>query len=166
MPCPVCRGTLGVIGSRNRIWKQTNGERYDLRIRRMRCERCQTIHHELPDFLIPYKHYDAPSIETVVHQKEHVMPVVGAETSTIARWNRWFSFWLTYAVNSLRAMTFRYFHQAPNPAPSLPGSSVLQLVGPLVGAEDGWLARLVRPLLNTHSWLHTRVAFLSHRRWK
>ncbi|WP_370640480.1 DUF6431 domain-containing protein [Salipaludibacillus sp. CUR1] len=158
----MCREKLNVIGSRNRIWKQMNGNRSNLRIRRLKCDDCLTIHHELPDILIPHKHYDAASIEAVVHPQNKIkdrLPV-GAESSTLSRWIRWFSLWLANAIRCLQAIMLRYFMQVPNPS-SPRDSSVLQLIGEFVGIEDGWLTRLVRPIVNTHSWLQTRFAYLS-----
>ena len=36
-------------------------------IRRLKCsnDKCRRLHNELPDFLCPYKHYDAGLIEDV-----------------------------------------------------------------------------------------------------
>ncbi|MGB4509265.1 MAG: DUF6431 domain-containing protein, partial [Syntrophomonadaceae bacterium] len=54
IPCPCCSGGLKVIGSRPRKCVNSVGERITLIIRRLRCVKCQRIHHELPDMLVPY----------------------------------------------------------------------------------------------------------------
>ena len=59
-------GILFVIGSRSRQSLCGDGTRRTLRIRRLRCEECRKIHHELPDFLVPYKRYTANVVEAVV----------------------------------------------------------------------------------------------------
>ena len=46
--------------------KWYNGEQKALYLRRLRCTRCKRLHNELPDFLVPHKHYAAEIIENVV----------------------------------------------------------------------------------------------------
>ena len=46
--------------------KWYNGEKKAFSIRRLRCARCNCLHNELPDILIPHKHYAAEIIENVV----------------------------------------------------------------------------------------------------
>ena len=53
VPCPCCGKVLYVIGSRRRVWYQSSGARSIMMIRRLRCESCSKIHHELPDKLVP-----------------------------------------------------------------------------------------------------------------
>ena len=43
-----------------------NGEKKTFSLRRMRCARCKRLHIELPDILVPNKHYAAELIENVV----------------------------------------------------------------------------------------------------
>jgi len=38
-------------------------------IRRLRCEICGKIHHELPDVLVPYKRYGADVVENAISGK-------------------------------------------------------------------------------------------------
>lgn len=87
MLCPCCRCTLKVIGSRKRKYINSLGEKITLIIRRLKCTNCKKIHHELPDILVPYKHYDSECIENVItglHKN-----TVAAEDSTIYRWKKW-----------------------------------------------------------------------------
>lgn len=156
IPCPCCQGHLGVIGSRRRRYIQSSGEKVTLVIRRMRCESCCKIHHELPNILVPYKRYDAASIEETVSQQN---PAVAADESTLFRLRQWFTSWSTYAVGCLTAIAHRF--NLPVPELSTPSQSPLQTIGRFVGDADGWLARVVRPIANTHLWVHTRSACLS-----
>ncbi|WP_335338494.1 DUF6431 domain-containing protein [Paenibacillus naphthalenovorans] len=55
-----------VVGSRKRISRNATGEVKVLSLRRLRCTGCCKIHHELPDFLVPYKRYESTCIEEVV----------------------------------------------------------------------------------------------------
>ncbi|WP_245736968.1 DUF6431 domain-containing protein [Salibacterium qingdaonense] len=161
LPCPVCRGTLRVIGSRNRIWKQADGSSPRLRLRRLRCQECSTVHHELPDLLIPHKHYDACCMEDTIAEQERDDSVVSAESSTMIRWKQGFSHWLRMVLLMLQTLLYRFGRQVPNSFLSPTGSSILSIVGPWVGVKKGWLVRLVQPLVNTHIYQHTRFAFLS-----
>lgn len=122
----------------------------------MRCEACRKIHHELPNILVPYKRYDVASIEEVVSQPN---PVVAADESTLLRLRQWFLDWSTYAAGCLAAVAHRF--NLPVEELSTPSQSPLQIIGRFVGDADGWLARVVRPIANTHLWIHTRSACLS-----
>ena len=64
--CPKCRGTLEYRDSRKRILKHEGGARDQLMIRRFRCCQCCSYHNELPDCLVPYKHYEAEVISGVI----------------------------------------------------------------------------------------------------
>ncbi|WP_302848190.1 DUF6431 domain-containing protein [Paenibacillus naphthalenovorans] len=54
------------MGSRKRISRNATGEVKVLSLRRLHCTGCCKIHHELPDFLVPYKRYESTCIEEVV----------------------------------------------------------------------------------------------------
>lgn len=64
--CPCCNGELHMRDHRYRIWKREGGEKRFIRIRRLQCTQCKRIHCELPDFLVPYKHYETEVIEGVL----------------------------------------------------------------------------------------------------
>ncbi|WP_429472508.1 DUF6431 domain-containing protein [Neobacillus sp. B4I6] len=57
---------MSVIGTRDRKSKERSGETRVYNIRRLRCDNCGSIHHELPDFLVPYKRYESNCIEMVL----------------------------------------------------------------------------------------------------
>lgn len=52
---------------RKRICKSYGGETKHLQIRRFKCP-CGSHHHELPDCLYPYKHYQVEVIENVLDE--------------------------------------------------------------------------------------------------
>lgn len=85
---PCCGGPLGIVGSRKRVWYKSSGEKAKLVIRRLYCEACSKIHHELPDLLVPYKRYDAESIERALSASVRID--VAADESTLLRWKCWF----------------------------------------------------------------------------
>jgi hypothetical protein len=155
--CPVCEHDLFVIGSRSRKGRKPTGEQVTYIIRRLRCKGCQRVHHELPDLLVPYKRYEAECLESVLTQGQ--TSDVAADESTLYRWGVWFAKCWKYWVKSLSTIAAR----TGNPVEplSVPSPSALQLIGHYVGQEVGWLARLVRPIVHSQLWLHTRFAFLS-----
>lgn len=57
--CPICGGTLRRIGMVKRIVRTDYGQTTWTRIRRMICQDCGVVHREIPDSLLPYKHYEA-----------------------------------------------------------------------------------------------------------
>jgi hypothetical protein len=62
---------------------QHSGKRLELIIRMLYCKAENKIHHELPDILVPYKRYDAESIEGVLFGEDSNEMAV--EESTIYR---------------------------------------------------------------------------------
>lgn len=91
--CPYCGGQLRYRDSRLRIRKHEGGHRDYLSIRRFRCAVCESYHNELPDVLLPYKHYGAEVISGVIdgivtpddHDSEDYPSI-----STMLSWLRWF----------------------------------------------------------------------------
>ena len=147
-PCPCCTGILNVKGSRKRAWYKSSGDKDKLVIRRLYCEICKKIHHELLDILVPYKRYDAESIEGVV--SEPARADVAADESTLSRWRNWFYVWAMYAVGCLQSISLRF--NLPVESSSKLPQSALQSLGSYVGDGTGWLSRVVRPIVNSHLW--------------
>lgn len=61
------------------------GEVRTFQLRRLKCRNCGTLHLELPDIFLPYKHYSREVINKAVGG---VLPDCPAENSTIYRWNK------------------------------------------------------------------------------
>lgn len=64
--CPLCGGELKYLGHVRRIMKTGSGYSKWIEVRRLRCTECGTIHRELPNSLLPYKHYSTNIINRVV----------------------------------------------------------------------------------------------------
>ncbi|MGI6450950.1 MAG: DUF6431 domain-containing protein [Desulfitobacteriia bacterium] len=159
IPCPCCGNDLKVIGSRKRKSKETGEETKILIIRRLRCKNCNRIHHELPDCLVPYKRYASLSIEQVLSEAQSP-PDLAADEVTLYRLKKWFRGILPHLLGGLRSIAIR-LSQDPVKEPSVLSQTVHQRIGHYVGNEPGWLARIVRPIVNANLWVHTRSAFLS-----
>lgn len=158
VPCPCCGGDLIVIGSRKRKYIKSSGEKCSLSIRRLRCQQCKQIHHELPDILVPYKRYDSESIEAVVTGSSKLS--VAADESTLARWRSWFQAHSTYFLGCLDSIAIRFLPHITSGDLGL-SRSILQKIWQHTNNTIGWLARVVRPIANVNLWVHTRSAFLS-----
>lgn len=109
--CPLCNGTLYYRDSRLRVRKKEGGKKEHLRIRRFRCGECHSYHNELPDCLVPYKHYETEVIAGVLD--EIVCPGdLDSEDypsfSTMLRWMRWFIGNLERIEKYLHTLTFHH----------------------------------------------------------
>ena len=155
--CPCCNGTLKSIGSRIRKCKDSLGNTIDLRIRRLRCKACDKIHHELPDLIIPYKRYDSKCIESVV-MDDKASPVP-ADNSTLLRWKAWFKESAHHFSGCLISIAIQIGKGSVED--SYDSMSLLQRFWQHVGDAEGWLARVVRPIVNSNNWVHTRSAFVT-----
>ena len=134
--CPVCGGGFLSIGSRKRGVVRGSGEKETLVIRRLRCKECGTIHHELPDIVIPYKRHCAETIERIVAGDS---AEVCCEESTIRRIRSWWSACRLYFESILASLREKYgtaFSERPAPR------------------------EIVRAIVNANLWIHTRSAFL------
>src|SRR5690606_35509664 len=157
--CPCCGGRLKIIGSRNRKAIERSGEVKVYNIRRMRCVSCDRIHHELPDFLVPYKRYESECIEAVLtNPSQHD---VAADESTIYRWFDWYRYYADYWLGCLVSIMIRTKEKTPLNFMSENSKSAPLKIGHLVGDAPRWLDRIVRPIVNMNLWIHTRSAFLS-----
>ena len=145
-----------MISSRRRKYVTSQGFQQVLVIRRLRCDRCDRIHHELPDILVPYKRYGREAIEPVVANEPALS--VAVDESTIMRWRQWFAERADYFVGCLESIRIRFGH-GPVEAPSDLSLSMLQRIWHYVGDAPAWLARVVRPIANTNQWVQTRSAF-------
>lgn len=160
IPSPCCGKSMSVIGTGNRKSKESSGETKVYNIRRLRCDHCCRIHHELPDFLIPYKRYEAECIESVLtNPSTHAVP---ADESTLYRWFVWFNHFVDYWIHCLKSIMLRTtLEKVPLNLTSANSETALLRIGRLVGNAPKWLRRIVRPIVNFNLWLHTRSAFLS-----
>lgn len=138
------------------MWIQREGAKNRLVIRRKQCETCNKIHHELPDLLVPYKHYDAESIEGALVDPE--CTDVAADESTLLRWRTWFAAWVVYAQGALTSLSMHF--DLPVVHSSMSSQSVLHVLGRFVGSAAGMLARAVRPIANSHAWVTDPVCLL------
>jgi len=63
--CPKCHGGLKLYDRRRRCVIDAEGTKHVYSLRRLRCTKCERLHTELPDFVVPYKRYSAEVIDKV-----------------------------------------------------------------------------------------------------
>lgn len=103
--------------------------------------------------MVPYKLHTSKTIENIVDKKESSVP---CEESTIYRIQLWFDEKKEYFCNSLRAVAVQLGYHLKSSALSL-----LHQIKDMVGNGSDWLKRLVRILVNSNSWVHTRSVFVT-----
>jgi ubiquitin C-terminal hydrolase len=81
--CPDCDEKMKIRDSRKRTVMDENGEKYIFSLRRFQCNRCKSIHLELPDCIIPNKRYSKDAINMVV---SGTCDYYTMDQSTIYRW--------------------------------------------------------------------------------
>ena len=79
-----------------------DGRKLHLVIRRLYCENCNRIHHELPDCLVPYKRHGAETIEKVISGCD--CREVPCENRTIQRIRAWWKALLPYFLSILNSL--------------------------------------------------------------
>ena len=82
--CPDCNGSMTVRGSVKRIVKDSDAIDYTFRLRRLRCLTCNKIHTEIPDLMLPHKHYSRKTIEQYLREKADC----AADNKTLYRWRK------------------------------------------------------------------------------
>ena len=93
--CPCCGSSLRYRDSRLRVRMKEGSKKQYIKIRRLRCSNpdCRRYHQELPDCIVPYKHYDSEVISGVLDgivQEEDLDTEDYPCVSTMLRWLTWF----------------------------------------------------------------------------
>ncbi|WP_262362270.1 DUF6431 domain-containing protein [Robertmurraya massiliosenegalensis] len=128
IPSPCCGKSMRVIDTRNRKSKEGSGKTKIYNIRRLRCGQCRRIHHEMPDFLVPYKRYESVLSNPSMHD-------VPADESIWFRWHKWFDSFVDYWINCFISIMLRTKQEMiPLNLTSTNLETALQRIGRLVGS--------------------------------
>lgn len=84
--CPCCNGKMKVRDTRKRKVIMSDGKEQIFCLRRLKCIECGSVHLEVPDLIIPYKHYAKQVIICAVLSES--LLDCPAEDSTIYRWKQ------------------------------------------------------------------------------
>lgn len=152
--CPICGSELTVSGSRRRGLVEESGEKKILKIRRLWCDRCSRLHHELPDIVVPYKRYGAEVIENILMDKPKDADDTPCELSTARRIKLWFFLLREYYESTMESI--RAYWKGDKEIAAV--TSRLLPLSEHHHFPAGWLKTLVRLLVNSNRWIHTRSA--------
>ena len=146
-PCHDCLGKLIKKGIRTRFITRTKKgateddyfpyEKICLLIQRRKCKSCGTIHHELPDFIVPYKRLSLEIVEGSIKQPEKPTLI---DEDTVKRLLAWWAMMAAYILRVAPSIKEKY------EATITPGKN---------------LAEIVRALAHSHLWPGTRIQLTS-----
>ena len=137
--------------SRLRFVIRENGDRETWIVRRLRCRSCGKLHTELPDFILPFKHYEAQTIQRTLDEEPDNS--CAADDATLRRWRQSFS----EASSSIIALLAAFYMKAANKtAPLFQFDNILCK---LRAGQKNWLTFVFRLLVNSGHRLRTRFAF-------
>jgi len=143
--CPICRTLLLRRGTRQRIRYKSEEEKEVLVIRRLYCEKCDRIHHELPDCLVPYKRYSADVIENIISNRVSISQAP-CPTDTVRRIRGWWNTVKVYFLHILQTLiekfgiSFSIQMDATNGVQSQ-------------GSAPPALREIVRAVANSNNWI-------------
>ena len=133
--CPFCDcSKLIKKGWRKRKLYMLIGTLMIFMIRRMKCKTCCKIHHVLPNIIVPYKRYDAETIEKII---EGNSCETCCEESTTNRIKAWWADMRLYILMVAPLIMEKYLIRVK---------------------LESKLTQTVRTLANTHFWPGTRSA--------
>ena len=137
--CPACDSSdLIRKGWRSRKLITLIGNLLLLFVQRVRCKGCGKIHHVLPDMIVPYKRYDAETIEAIIKGEPEKAPC-GLDETELYRIKAW---WIDMGIYILKKAT------------SISDKCQAQI------SPDSKLHVIVRTLVNAHLWPGTRSVLL------
>jgi len=128
---------------KKRIMRDHGGKTDHVMIRRLKCPHCQRLHNELPNILVPRKHYKAEVIENIVDEAVTTDDDIAEDfpcEATICRWKDWVRRNHTFIDGMLNALGI-----------SINGEGLMQgsLLEKLRGYGSGWLSFCLRPIYNS-----------------
>ena len=139
LPC-TCGGHLAFKEYIFRIVRKPGEDKEFVEIRVLYCVDCNTTHRELPDFLLPYKHYVAEAVEAAVDRKK-----ADCSERTVKRWRAWFKRIRSYLAAALLAALSAFDKVR---------LSALDPLETLRAAGSGWLSGAMRRYVNSGGTLH------------
>jgi len=151
LPCPTCGGSMVVHDTRERGVFRYEGDKEIYRLRRLSCRVCGKLHTELPDFILPFKHYDAQTIQATLEESPDNS--CAADESTMARWRRSFA----RAQEAIAALLVSYYMRLTENSASLFDAE--NIMARIKAGQKHWLSFVMRLLINSGHRPHTCFAF-------
>jgi len=138
--CPSCDSSdLIKKGWRSRKLITFIGSLLLLLVQRVRCKDCGKIHHVLPDIIVPYKRYDAETIESIIegNPEEALCELEEQEIYRIKTWWR------------------EMMHYILTKTTTIMSKCQIQI------SPKSKLTTIVRTLANAHLWPGTRSVLVA-----
>lgn len=145
--CPCCGNEIIYFGKKLRKYDDNSGKRKKIYINRCYCKKCNKIHHELIDILVPYKLKTSDVIEQCVDAKDPY-EITSCDSSTVYRIKRWFRNIKQDLTNRLISCLKQYPAIEESEIPSLQDNH----------RQKGWLKKTVLVLVNFFNWPPTHFA--------
>ncbi len=149
--CPVCDNVMKYRDSLLRHMKLEGQNRKNYMIRRLQCTHCGSLHRELPDCFVPYKHYGAEIISGAV---DGIVTSTDADSEdypcemTINRWKRWLAFNTNRINGYLRSIGFQVLGFSEELL-----KSTTSLLDDLRSSNPEWLETILRFIYNSGGFL-------------
>jgi hypothetical protein len=141
--CPFCNSKTKYFGRRKRkTINPVSGIKEPIMIERRRWlnNNCHTIHHLLPDFIVPYKRHLSTTIEQFITTGQQQSVI--CDSSTVRKAIKWFALCLGYFLTAIKSRQGRY---------PLSDDKPIESKADLIDGS-GWLKRLVISLANFGLW--------------
>ena len=136
-----------------RILKKEGGERLRYLINRLRCTHCRMLHRELPDCMVPYKHYSAEVISGVL---DGFVTTEDEDTedypceATIHRWHHWLMANALRIDGYLKSIGYRLLGFTEELL-----KSGVSLLHELRSSNERWFETILRYIYNSGGYLAT-----------
>lgn len=127
--------------------RQAGGDRDYIQIRRLKCSHCGRLHNEIPDCLVPHKHYAAKVIEDVIDEAacSDDLPTEDYPCErTMQRWKGWIERNQAQIDGYLKSAAFRILGYSDQLL-----SASASLLEKLRELGDGWLCIIQRIVYNS-----------------
>ena len=155
--CPKCGSPLRLRDHKKRIWRKDGGKTQWVAIGRYRCTNgdCHKLHNALPDFLLPYKHYDRELVEDViegvVYEEDPRRDAAYPSDTTMQRWRKWAEDNAADMEGQIRSAGARFLDLTDEFLKS--AESLLE--GLKKRVSPGWLAAVIKIVYNSGGRLRT-----------
>ena len=102
--CPECTQPMRPHGRCRRLVRMSDECRHKLSLRVLFCPNCRSHHRELPDFIVPQKHFCAEVIAAICDALDNY----DADNSTILRIRHWFRKFIVFGAAILRRLKLEH----------------------------------------------------------
>lgn len=150
-PCPECKAFLRYRDRKTRIMKSEGGIRQWVKIRRFQCCSCGRYHNELPDCMIPYKHYQTELISGVIDGVVTQDDLDSEDypcADTMLLWIRWFIHNVERIEGYLRSVSYELSDYNQTVL-----FSKVSLLDSIRSKTPSWLERIIRIIYNSGGFL-------------